>query len=87
MSRRIPVLLAALGVLTGAAHATENEHELALDAGLVTMNEEAMRVFAPHSVMPLVGVRAGYALDDRFSLVAGLHTGQRGLQILLTTNV
>jgi len=81
MSRQRLAWTALLGVLW-ATPALATEDEITVNAGLVTMNSESMQPFADNAVMPTLGVRAGWAFHDRLSLLGGLHTGQRGLQVV-----
>ena len=74
--KRIVWMAALCGLLPTLGHAAD--HELSVEFGTFGNNDETYRLFSQSDAMTSWGVRGGYAVHDRVSLIASYHHHQRG---------
>ena len=72
-----------LALLTAAllSAPSAQAHELAFEIGSFSAPDDAYDLFSYNPGASTVGVRGGYALSERISVVGGWHTGRTGMDV------
>ena len=77
--RRIVLITALCGFLPMTGQAAD--HELSVELGTFSNNDDTYRLFGGGDTMTSWGLRGGYAIHDRVSIIASYHHHQRGATV------